>query len=424
MSALWVDPSSPRAAVLTPPLSKSDAHRAVTLGALLGQAPRLGASGPLPSDVRVLRDGLAALAGTGEVEVDCADGGAPFRILLTQAALRTGRRTRFTGTPRLGERPHGALLDALARTLGPGGFRVEQEGRPWPLVVTGAGRAAVPRFTIDGSASSQYASSLLLGAAGLLLREGRPWTVELTGAPTSEGYLALTEAWLERAGFELERAAPSHGRAGPHGRAVTVTGHAPAPLPPVPGDWSSIGYLALVAWRTGGVVRNADPTAAHPDRALLRVLEEVGLTWSVGGEGLKVSGPPRAGLTASGAECPDLLPTLAALACVLPGPSTLHAVSVLRGKESDRLEGIRALTHAAGARTTLDGDSLTLKPPAAPASELHLDSHGDHRLAMSAATLAVLTGARLRLTGPECVGKSFPGFWDELARAGVHLRPG
>jgi 3-phosphoshikimate 1-carboxyvinyltransferase len=412
VSTVLVDPTSLHAATLTPPLSKSDAHRALTLGALLGLAPRLPAAAALPGDVRVLRDGLVALAGPGEVDIDCADGGAPFRILLTQAALRTGQRTRFTGTHRLGERPHGPLLEALARTLGPSGFRAEHEGRPWPLVVTGAGRAPEPRFTIDGSESSQFASSLLLGAAGLHLREGRPWTVEVTGTPASEGYLALTEGWLTRAGFQLSRT----------GRAVTVVGHTPAPLPAVPGDWSSIGYLALVAWRSGSVVRAADPEALHPDRAVLRVLDQVGLSWKVGVEGLRVTGEPRSGLTASGHECPDLLPTLAALACVLPGPSTLHAVSILRAKESDRLEGIRALAQAAGARTELLGDTLTLHPPGRPPTSLSLDSRGDHRLAMAAATLAVLTGAHLTLTGPECVNKSFPGFWRELVHAGVRLR--
>lgn len=411
-SRVVVDPSALSPAPLTPPLSKSDAHRALTLGALLGVAPRLGASGPLPSDVRVLREGLVALAGAGDVEVDCADGGAPFRILLTQAALRPGATTRFTGTPRLGERPHAALLEALARTLGPVGFGAVQEGAPWPLRVQGASaRAPEPRFSIDGSASSQYASSLLLGAAALCLREGRAWSVELTGTPTSEGYLALTEDWVRRAGFHLVH----------EGRLLTVTGHTPAPLPPVPGDWSSIGYLALVAWRSGGVVRNADPAAAHPDRALLGVLEQVGLSWRVGVEGLAVAGAPRGGLRASGTDCPDLLPTLAALACVLPGPSLLTEVSVLRAKESDRLEGIRALAAAAGARTVLEGDTLTLHPPERPPQALALSSREDHRQAMAAATLAVLTGARLTLEGPEVVAKSFPGFWDELTRSGVRL---
>jgi 3-phosphoshikimate 1-carboxyvinyltransferase len=40
---------------------------------------------------------------------------------------------------------------------------------------------------------------------------------------------------------------------------------------------------------------------------------------------------------------------------------------------------------------------------------------------MVAATLSVLSGVPLALTGPECVEKSFPGFWRQLERTGVRL---
>jgi 3-phosphoshikimate 1-carboxyvinyltransferase len=136
---------------------------------------------------------------------------------------------------------------------------------------------------------------------------------------------------------------------------------------------------------------------------------------------MRVEGQARNGLVASGKECPDLLPTLAALACVLPRPSTLTDVGILRLKESDRLEGIQKLVAAYGGTTRLEGETLTLSPPAAPPAHFAMDSRGDHRLAMVSATLAVLSGARLSLTGPECVEKSFPGFWRQLERAGVRL---
>jgi 3-phosphoshikimate 1-carboxyvinyltransferase len=192
----------------------------------------------------------------------------------------------------------------------------------------------------------------------------------------------------------------------------------------VPGDWSSLGYLLLVAWRSGGTALRADLAAAHPDRAIVRILREVGLSVEevVPGE-LAVRGTPRTGLAASGAECPDLLPTLAALACVLPGESRLDEVEILRGKESDRLAGILDLTRAAGAQAVREGGSLRIRPGARVASALEVDSRGDHRLAMSAATLAVLGGSTLGLTGPECVSKSFPGFWQQLAAAGVRAGP-
>jgi 3-phosphoshikimate 1-carboxyvinyltransferase len=109
------------------------------------------------------------------------------------------------------------------------------------------------------------------------------------------------------------------------------------------------------------------------------------------------------------------------LACALPAPSTLDDVSILKAKESDRLAGIYELAQAGGAKVERSGDSLTLTPGAIP-SELVLSSRGDHRMAMSAATLAVLGGSVLTLSGAEHVKKSFPAFWEELARCGVTHR--
>jgi 3-phosphoshikimate 1-carboxyvinyltransferase len=190
----------------------------------------------------------------------------------------------------------------------------------------------------------------------------------------------------------------------------------------MPGDWSSLGYLLLIAWKTGGSVERADPSSAHPDQAILRLIQPTGLTPVPGPDlTMRVEGQARAGLVASGKECPDLLPTLAALACVLPRPSTLTDVGILRLKESDRLEGIRTLVSAYGGSTALDGETLTLTPPPAPPEHFSMDSRGDHRLAMVSATLSVLSGARLTLTGPECVEKSFPGFWRQVERVGVRL---
>lgn len=416
-----VDPSALVPARLTPPVSKSDAQRAMVLAHLTGSWPlpslQSEPEADLPADVRVLKRGLETLRlPPGPVrDVDCADGGAPFRILVTQAATTPGAHVRLTGTPRLGERPHGPLFTALRETLGPAGLTLT-EGSPWPVEVRAptSTTSVEPVFRVPGSQSSQYASSLLLGAASLFLRERRPWSVDIQGTLTSAGYLELTLTWLRRFGFTVEETAS---------RLTVSAWQAPASVPAAPGDWSSLGYLLLVAWRTGGTVERADVTSAHPDQAILRLLEQVGLRTTPGDEPhtLRVEGRPQGGLTASGKECPDLLPTLAALACVLPGPSTLTDVSILRLKESDRLEGIRDLVTAYGGTTTLDGEVLTLTPPPAPPAHFEMDSRHDHRLAMVSATLSVLSGAPLALTGPECVEKSFPGFWRQLSRTGVRI---
>jgi 3-phosphoshikimate 1-carboxyvinyltransferase len=413
---ILVDPRHLRPAALEPPLSKSDAQRALVLAHARGR-PEFAAIEPwraagLPDDVVRLEAGLERLRHPEpELEIDCGEGGAPFRFLLTQAALAPGKRVRLLGSKRLGERPRAALFESLDEALGPSGFRWRALGEPWPIEVLGVAPASPPSFRVRAGESSQFASSLLLGAATLAARGGGEVQVQLEGEPASAGYLELTLEWLRRFGFDVRRS----------GADLRVApGSPPASPPQIPGDWSSVAYLLLIAWRSGGEVLHADLSAPHPDRAIVRVLEELGLRVDRASSGaLRVLGTPCSGLAADGAECPDLLPTLAALACVLPGPSELRGVEILRHKESDRLEGIRALAGAFGASTSLGDGRLTLSPPPRAPGAFALDPRGDHRMAMSAATLAVLSGAALRLASPDCVKKSFPRFWEQLDRAGV-----
>lgn len=416
MRTIRLDPRRLRPATLVPPPSKSDAQRALVIAHILGREQLLPVSPDdetLPKDTRRLARGLAALrsAGGTPVDIDCGDGGAPFRFLLGQAAVTPRARVRFTGSLRLAERPHLPLVDALLDALGPAGLRI-RVGTPWPVEVDAPDDPTARVFRVGAALSSQYASSLLLASAALHRRTQEISTVEWTGEMVSAGYLDLTADWLARSGFALKRERSS----------IAVTGHdGREGLPRVPGDWSSIGYLLLGAWKSGGAVADVEVEAAHPDRAVARVLQDIGLSLKPSPEGLRVSGEARTGLRASGRECPDLLPTLAALACALPAPSALEDVSILRAKESDRVQGIVDLVEAAGGKVTLRGDVAAIEPPKSIASALKLDAHGDHRMAMSAAALAILGASELILRGAEHVAKSFPTFWDELGKIGVQV---
>lgn len=400
---------------LSPPPSKSDAQRALVIAHALGQ-PRLAPFDPddpaLPNDVRIVASGLAKLRAGGEVEIHCADGGAPFRFLLAQAAISECTLVRFVGSARLGQRPHAALFSALQNTLGPAGMTL-RTGTPWPVEIAPARMRATPLFQVRAAESSQFASALILAAAALAFREQRAWSVDIDGPMASPGYLALTLRWIEHAGFRLVH----------DDRRVQVFPPASPPvcLPPVPGDWSSLAYLLLMAWRSDSEVTHIDPTADHPDRSIVDLLSAIGLRvhWSDGRA--RVRGIACSGLQASAHHCPDLLPTLAVLACALPGSSFLHQVGILRTKESDRLEGIVRLVTAAGGRTQLQNDTLRIDPPRSIAPWFTLTSEGDHRMAMCAAILTILGGSQSLLTDPDCVDKSFPGFWRQVVRCGVKL---
>ncbi|MFT3706074.1 MAG: 3-phosphoshikimate 1-carboxyvinyltransferase [Archangium sp.] len=383
---------------LTPPLSKSDAQRALILGDILGLSVDLGVD-ELPNDVKVLQAGLAALK-NAEATVDCHDGGAPFRFLLAQAAVLPNHRTQFTGTPRLGERPHAPLVAALRAALP--GLQLD-EGNPWPITVSAPPKIERAYFEVDAQLSSQFASAVLLAAARLVTN-GSSARVTVSANMTSEGYFQLTRSWLERAGFTLDADGT-----------LRAPARRPAQLPPIPGDWSSLGYLLALSWVSGLSVDRAQRNSGHPDEAVVSILGSAGLRF----DGSRVTGSPTRGFEdVDCARCPDAIPTLAVWATRLPAASRFTNTQILKLKESDRLSATLALLHAANAKAEVQGDTLVVHPSAV-SSGFDFDARDDHRMAMSAAVLARLFGQRVRLRGMNSVAKSFPNFWREAAKAGV-----
>jgi 3-phosphoshikimate 1-carboxyvinyltransferase len=414
LTKVIIDARRSRPGLLEPPVSKSDALRTLVLRQALGLPPADDLLGPRPwpTDVEVVSQGLALLRPGTDSELDCRDGGAPLRFLLAQAAI-TPCVARFTGSARLGQRPHAPLIAALRESLGASGLSIV-EGNPWPLVVRGTGSTGAPRFCVSGDRSSQYATSLLLAAAALSHREGRPWCVDVEGELASPGYLDLTLHHLAGAGVKVTRS----------GAAFEVSAVAPHDeRRPLPRDWSSLGYLLVMAWKTHSRVAGLDIHAVHPDRVVLEHLARVGLKPQIGGKYAEIAGNPCAGLRVSGLASPDLIPTLVALACVLPGPSLFTDLAVLRDKESDRLAAVCELAAAGGATTALADDTLTVVPGERKPRRLDFDARGDHRLTLASATLAVCLEAVLELSEAQGVEKSFPRFFEVLRAIGVSATP-
>jgi 3-phosphoshikimate 1-carboxyvinyltransferase len=386
--------------LLIPPLSKSDAQRALVLADILGVSFEhlLPAGEALPRDVDVLRAGLDALRAP-TARIDCHDGGAPFRFLLTQAAVLPSKIIEFTGTTRLGERPHAPLVAALRASLGPKGLRLT-EGNPWPVRVESPGMLRGPfEFTVTGTLSSQFASSLLLGAARLAVATGEVITLTLEGEFTSRGYFALTQSWLERTGFSVAARDGSLWVSAPVRRSE---------FPRIPGDWSSIGYLLALSWVSGVPVDRVATGTGHPDEVVGELLRKA----------FAPEGTPFEQIDAE--TCPDSIPTLAVVATKLRAPSTFLNTGILRHKESDRLAGLQRLLGAAGVPHSLEGETLTVQPHVVQ-EDFRFDALDDHRMAMSASVLARLHSRKLTLRGMASVAKSFPNFWLEAAKADVSV---
>jgi 3-phosphoshikimate 1-carboxyvinyltransferase len=415
---LAIVPSGPLRGEIAAPPSKSAANRALLLAALARGESRLRGPGD-SGDLRAMESGLRRLgfdvrrsgdgaeirvAGRGGVvpaaraSLSLGDAGTALRFLLAAASLGSGDY-HLDGSPRLRERP----IDDLAAALAALGARIRFEGDAGrlPVVVSGGplrGGAAV----VGAGRSSQFTSALLMvapcTAAGLDLR--------LEGEPVSGPYVDWTVEWMARFG------GPPVARERDRLRVPGGGGYDAADVA-VDGDASAAAALLAAAAITGGSVRvtGLPARSPQPDLRFGEVLRRMGCAVIRDEDSLRVDGPPREGARVDLRACPDLAPSVAAVALFARGPSRVTGAAHLRLKESDRIGDLAAGLRRLGARVDEHADGFTIHP--GPLCGARLDPRRDHRLAMAFAAIG------LRVPGvvieePGCVAKSFPGFFDAL----------
>ncbi|WP_457607013.1 3-phosphoshikimate 1-carboxyvinyltransferase [Nitratifractor sp.] len=108
----------------------------------------------------------------------------------------------------------------------------------------------------------------------------------------------------------------------------------------------------------------------------------------------------------------DELPALAVAMATAEGMSRVRNAEELRVKESDRIASTLAALTACGIETEEYPDGYAVR-----GGELHaatIDSHGDHRIAMSFAVAGLLCG--MEIVDTDCVATSFPNFFEILSR--------
>jgi 3-phosphoshikimate 1-carboxyvinyltransferase len=190
-------------------------------------------------------------------------------------------------------------------------------------------------------------------------------------------------------------------------------------------DASAAAHLFALAAATGGrvTVTNVSPGTLQPDAALPGLLEAMGATVARDGACLTVHGPQALEpVDADLAAMPDQVTTVAALAALAAGPSRLRGVAVARGHETDRLAALAAELAKLGVAVTELPDGLVVRGPGpGRLRPARLATHGDHRMAMALAAVAARVGGVV-LEDPACVAKTYPGFWGDLAAAGLTWR--
>ena len=113
------------------------------------------------------------------------------------------------------------------------------------------------------------------------------------------------------------------------------------------------------------------------------------------------------------AEMIDELPVLAVAATQIAGTSVISGAGELRVKESDRLAAMEAGLSAMGADIVTQEDGWVINGPRR-LEGAHVESAGDHRVAMALAIAALIADGKTEIEDAECVEISYPNFFDHL----------
>ena len=417
--------SRPLRGELEVPGDKSIGHRAVMLGAVARGETRienLSRGADNSSTVAAFRrmgvefrreDGALCIEGRGwdglrppRETIDCGNSGTTMRLLTGLLAGRPFAAT-LDGDGSLRSRPMERVIDPLTRM----GARVAGRDGRAPLEIEGGGLHGIAYAS--PVASAQVKSAVLL--AGLQARGETRFEEPCRSRDH-------TEIMAREFGAAVESAGPE----------VVVRGgqELSGTRLKVPGDMSSAAFLAVAAAAVPGsdlCVRGVgcNPTRSGAVEVLRSMGADIEMTRVREENGEPVADLRIRGGRLEGTEVPadlaprtiDEYPVLFVAAALARGSTLFRYVGELRFKESDRIAVMGRELAKLGVKVEERGDDVAVEG-ADRLRSASVESHGDHRVAMALAVAGLSVEGGVLLSGEECVGVSFPGFFESLGKIG------
>ena len=196
----------------------------------------------------------------------------------------------------------------------------------------------------------------------------------------------------------------------------------------VPGDISSATYFLVAAAITPNSCVTVKNVGINPTRdGILRVLSDMGADVTVEKTSGEIGGPTAdvtvrtsdlKGCVVGGEVIPTLIdeiPAIAILACFADGETIIKDAAELKVKESNRIDVMVDNLKKMGADIEATEDGMIIRG-GRPLHGAVIDSHLDHRVAMSFAVAAMNAEGETEITGAECVDISYPGFYEDMRK--------
>lgn len=396
------------------PSSKSYAQRAIA-AALLAEGETVLENMELCSDTRaalLVSGALGATAQHRDATTYVIKGGmrpAVSTIDIGESGLST---RMFTPIASLSQTPititgHGSILkrpmEMMVEPLENLGVKVKAEkGTYLPITVQGPLKGGETH--VDGRVSSQFLTGLLM-ALPLAQNDTTLHVGQLKSIP----YIDMTIDVLHSFGIEVRHNEDYSEFFIEGGQSYTPRTYN------IEGDWSGASCLLVAGAIAGEVmVTNLNPLSLQADVEIVSALSRAGAEIITEKDRITVRKQPLHSFEFDATHCPDLFPSLVALAANCEGISVLKGTERLTHKESDRAETLRIEFGKMGVLVDISQENI-MKVRGGNIRAAIVDSHNDHRIAMATAVTALVAEGETTILDAGAVNKSYPGFWDDLA---------
>ncbi|MDD3027743.1 MAG: 3-phosphoshikimate 1-carboxyvinyltransferase [Erysipelotrichaceae bacterium] len=416
MSELTITPTKLKGKIVLPP-SKSLAHRAIICASLADGVSRIDNieySDDIKATISCMKalgtmieehgdyvvvDGSTTFA-TSKCEMDCNESGSTLRFMVPIALVRQNN-VHFIGQGRLGQRPLDTYYEIFERQ------NIEYMYREGALDLYAMGQLKADVFEIPGDISSQFISGLMF-ALPLLPGDS---TIKVSGVLESKGYIDLTLDMLSDFGIEIENN---------DYQSFTIKGnqkYRPCNKR-VEADFSQAAfYLVASALGSDLIIQDLNLNSSQGDKMVLDYLLEMGCELQKLEDGIKLTANGLRAIEVDASQCPDVIPVLSVALGMAKGTSNVTNAKRLRIKECDRIDATVDLLETLGGKVTSDESSMTITGVDHYTSGA-CRTYDDHRLAMSIGIIATVCQGPVHLDNKECVGKSYPKFWDDYTMLG------
>ena len=396
---------------VTPPCSKSYAQRALAVALLAEGESTIGnlelcddtrsalrCIEALGAEITYIDDSTIKIRGgfaprTNNLHI--GESGLATRLFTPVASLHNQPIT-INGEGTILYRPISMMIEPLRQL----GVEVRDGGGFLPIQVCGPMQGG--EVSVDGSISSQFLTGLLLSLP-MAQSDTTIYVKDLKSLP----YVDMTIDTARRFGVEI--AHKDYSEFFTEGfQQYKATNYM------IEGDWSGAAPILVAGAVTGEVtVNNMSCLSLQADTAIIKALISAGAEVESTDNTVTVRHRHLKAFEFDATHCPDLFPALAALAANCKGTTTIYGTERLLHKESNRAVTLAEEYAKAGIEIDIDEPNV-MRIHGGKIHGCTIDSHGDHRIAMSMAIAALTADAPITIEGAECVAKSYPSFFDDL----------